>query len=448
MTDVIQADDLARLMENVRLPMGAECEFVRVETERRSVGWAAGAADMQGVSKSSACAVRVIVEGGQGLVKESELTLENTGALVERALVIARNTPRDPNRFLSAPVAYSGAVPENDADVLTRPVSAMLEDLKTLEEKALKTSSKIKKVVRLHISEERERKTIVNNHGMLLSAASTGTGFLVELLAEDGGQTEVAWDGVGRRFGADIDMKGVVMEAAETAVRSLGGTLMPSGLYTVLLHPRVGTQLLSLLAQALSAEAVQAGRSFLKDWLGKKVGSSEITVLDDPRLARGAASVLFDDEGTPSQPLPMIDKGVLNNYLFDSRTAKKQGVASNGRGFRSSLAAAPSPHPTNMFVAPGRCSLAELLASEKKVFLLHDIMGLHMAEPVTGEFSLGAAGFLYEDGRFSKPVRGMTMAGTVSGLLENVAAVGNEIHWVSSMGAPYILANNITLSGN
>jgi PmbA protein len=75
-------------------------------------------------------------------------------------------------------------------------------------------------------------------------------------------------------------------------------------------------------------------------------------------------------------------------------------------------------------------------------------MGLHMAEPVTGEFSLGAAGFLYENGRLAQPVRGMTMAGTVGGLLENATAAGNEIHWASSMGAPYVLVKNITLSGN
>jgi PmbA protein len=306
----------------------------------------------------------------------------------------------------------------------------------------------LKKVVRLHVSEEREHKTIVTNRGVSLSAESTGTGFLVELLAEEDGQTEVAWDGVGRRFGGDIPFEKVVLDAAQTAVQSLGGKPLPSGLYTVLLHPRVGTQLLSLLAQALSAEAVQTNRSFLRNRLGEKVGSSDITVLDDPGLPRGAASVLFDDEGAPSQKLAMIEKGVLKNTFFDLRTAKKQGAAPNGRGFRASLAAAPAPHPTNLYIASGPHSLDHLLSSEKKVFLLHDIMGLHMAEPVTGEFSLGAAGFLYENGRLARPVRGMTMAGTVGGLLENATAAGNEIHWASSMGAPYVLVKNITLSGN
>jgi PmbA protein len=448
MTAPTSTDDLRRLMESLRLPAGVECEFVRVESERRSMGWAAGAADSETMSKSAGCAVRVIENGGQGLVKETELTDENARALVDRALLIARNTPRDPNRFLNSPSAHDGPTPENDGAVFTRPVEAVLAELRALEKKALATSPKLKKVVRLHVSEEREHKTIVTNRGVSLSAESTGTGFLVELLAEEDGQTEVAWDGVGRRFGGDIPFEKVVLDAAQTAVQSLGGKPLPSGLYTVLLHPRVGTQLLSLLAQALSAEAVQTNRSFLRNRLGEKVGSSDITVLDDPGLPRGAASVLFDDEGAPSQKLAMIEKGVLKNTFFDLRTAKKQGAAPNGRGFRASLAAAPAPHPTNLYIASGPHSLDHLLSSEKKVFLLHDIMGLHMAEPVTGEFSLGAAGFLYENGRLAQPVRGMTMAGTVGGLLENATAAGNEIHWASSMGAPYVLVKNITLSGN
>jgi PmbA protein len=144
----------------------------------------------------------------------------------------------------------------------------------------------------------------------------------------------------------------------------------------------------------------------------------------------------------------MIERGVLQNYFFDLRTGKRGGCLSNGRGFRPSLTAAPSPHATNLFISPGTHALNALLDGEKKVFLLHDIMGLHMAEPVTGEFSLGVSGFLYENGAFSRAVRGMTMAGTVGGLLESVAAVGDEIHWTSSFGAPYVLANGITLSGN
>jgi PmbA protein len=270
----------------------------------------------------------------------------------------------------------------------------------------------------------------------------------VEVLAEEGGVTEVAWDGVARRFGADIDSRALVEQAVDTAVASLGGKPMSTGLYTVLIHPRVGTQLLSLLAQALSAEAVQNGRSFLKDRLGERVASPCVTLVDDSRRERGLSSLAYDDEGTAALPMNMIENGTLKNYFYDIRTAHRAGIKSNGRGFRSSPASAPSPQPTNFSIAAGTSTLAELTSAEKTVFLLHDIMGLHMAEPVTGEFSLGAAGFLYTNGKFARPVRGMTMAGTVGGLLQSIVAVGNDVHWASSFGAPYLLANGITLSGN
>ncbi len=441
-------DELSRLMEKLRLPPGVQCEFVSAETEQRSVGWAAGAPDNQSVSRSNAAAVRVIDNGGQGLVKGTEITAENAQEMTDRALLIARSTPKDPHRGLGQPAPLLGTPPENDEHVFERPATAILEELKELEERALKTSPRLKKVVRLLLAEERERKTIVTNQGVSLQMFSTGTSFLVELLAEEAGETEVAWDGIGRRFGSDINKEKVALESAEVAVSSLGGKALDSGLYTVLLHPRVGTQLLSLLSQALSAEAVQNGRSFLRGQLEKSVAASGLSVLDDPGLIRGAASVLCDDEGTPANLLTLIDKGTLRNYFYDLRTGRRGDRASNGRGFRSALSAAPAPHATNLYIAPGKASFSDLAGAEKKVFLLHDIMGLHMAEPVTGEFSLGAAGFLYKGGKFSHAVRGMTMAGTVGGLLKNVAAVGNEVHWTSSLGAPYMLVNGITLSGN
>ncbi len=438
---------LSQLLATLRLPPHVECELVKIETQRRSMAWAAGAADGQGLSRSTGCAVRVIADGGQGLVKDTHLNEGNIGPLFERALLIARNMPKDPHRFLAKPATMTGNPPDNDSHMFKEPMSSVLDELKALEARALKTSSKLKKVVRLHLEEECEEKVIANSHGVSLTVLSTNTSFIVEALAEENGQTEVAWDALSRRFGADIKKEEMVDEVAKIAVMALGGKPLPSGAYSVLLHPRVATQLLSLLAQAFSAEAVQTGRSFLKDQLGKKVGSSEVNLMDDPHLARGTASVLFDDEAVASEPLAMIEGGVLKNYFFDLRTGQRAGCASNGRGFRAGLAAAPSPHATNLFIMPGKKSLKDLLGAEKKVFLLHDIMGLHMAEPVTGEFSLGASGFLYENGRFAGPVRGMTMAGSVGGLLNGVAAVGNEIHWTSAFGAPYILAHGITLSG-
>jgi PmbA protein len=95
----------------------------------------------------------------------------------------------------------------------------------------------------------------------------------------------------------------------------------------------------------------------------------------------------------------------------------------------------------------GEASIDDLLVSDKRVFLLQDVMGLHMADPITGEFSLGASGVLYENGKPSKPVRGVTIAGTVSLMLKGVAAVANDFRWRGSTGAPSFLLPSVTIGG-
>ena len=86
--------------------------------------------------------------------------------------------------------------------------------------------------------------------------------------------------------------------------------------------------------------------------------------------------------------------------------------------------------------------------SAPKVILLREVMGLHMADPITGEFSLGGSGYLYENGRFASAVRGVTIAGSVESLLNGVAAVGNDLTWYGAMGAPSLLVTGLTVAGS
>jgi PmbA protein len=277
---------------------------------------------------------------------------------------------------------------------------------------------------------------------------STGTGFLVEALAEDAGETQVAWAWTSRRFGRDVDSVSLADEVAESAVRALGAKPLPSGPYTVLIQPRVGVQLMSLLIQALSAEAVQLNRSFLNGEMNKKVVSDKLTFTDDPLRADGVNSTALDDEGVVCRPRAMIDRGVLSSYFYDLRAARRAGVEPTGHGFRPGPASQPGPHATNFYLAPGSVAVDEMIKADKQVFVLHDVMGLHMADPITGEFSLGASGFLYKNGVAAGSVRGVTIAGTVRGLLSNVQAVGSDLTWVGSLGTPSLLVGGVTISGS
>jgi PmbA protein len=143
----------------------------------------------------------------------------------------------------------------------------------------------------------------------------------------------------------------------------------------------------------------------------------------------------------------LIKEGVLKDYLYDLRTSSKEGKESNGHGFRASLGAQPQPHPTNFYLKPGTETEEALLNSHPKVFYLWDVMGLHMADPITGDFSFGASGLMFERGQLTQAVRGVTIAGRLIEVLKNVVAVGKELVWYEARGTPNFLVSKLTVAG-
>ncbi len=435
-------------LESTKLPSTVQCEVCYQGTESRSIAWADGSPNLQQTSTSEGVCVRVLENHRHGMVTTRSMDQSRFEKLAGDALNIARATQPDPDRSFARPSAVYPSALKNDESLFSKPLDRHLSLLSDLEKRILRVDGRVKKVVKLAFTEVRSIKALVNSHGTNLGDESSASGFSVEVLAEDGGQTEVAWDFQSRRFSNDWNLEPIAEAAARHAAGSLGGKPLPSGKYAVVVSPRVGTQLLDLAADALSADAVQNGRSFFRGRLNKRVAAPSVTLIDDPLTPEGVASAPFDGEGTPHQRLTMVSAGTLENYFYDLRSAAKDGRASNGHGMKESLGALPRPGSTNFYMAPGASKASDMLASAVKVFLLKDVMGLHMADPITGEFSLGASGELYENGKFSRPVRGVTIASNIAAMLEGVSAVADDLTWYGSTGAPSFLLPQITIAGN
>jgi PmbA protein len=438
---------LQDLLKVTSLPPGVDCEILFQGREVRSVGWSEGQPDLQDFSSEVEFAVRVLKDGGQGLVKSNHLDQGHFEVLLNEALDVAHITPKDSHRKWAGPADKYPPQVATDPDLFLRDIDFALGELRHTEDIILKIDPRIKKVVKLRFSEEMESRVLVNSLGLALSKKLSSSLFMAEVLAEERGETEVAWDGREFRFGRDLKIEDISRDVATRVVRSLGGKPIASGTYCVVFHPRVGTQILSLLANALSAESVYLGRSFFKGKMGGEVASQKINVVDDPLLPGGLASASFDDEGTPHQKLSLIEKGGLKDFFYDLRSAKRDGCSSNGHGIRSGLSSPPSPHPTNFFIESGDKTPIDLLNATSQVFMVREVMGLHMADPVSGEFSLGASGDLYKQGEFVRPVRGVTIAGRLDTLLKNIAEVGNDLTWYGSVGSPSFLVPELTIAG-
>jgi PmbA protein len=275
---------------------------------------------------------------------------------------------------------------------------------------------------------------------------------MVEVLAERDGATTSAYGLDMGRVGTALDVDAAAGEAVERARLILGGRKPASAAMTVVLDRYATASFLGVLAGALTADAVQKGRSLFAGRVGEQVGPAHLTLLDDGRLPGAPATAPWDGEGVPTQRTPLISNGVLNGWLHNVYTATKDGAPPTGNASRAGFKAAPGISPTNLFLEPGAEDRDALLRRAGTGFYCQQVLGVHSgANPISGEFSVGAAGVMIRDGAFAEPVREATIAGTIPEMLANIVAVGSDLRFLpfgGGMGGVTLLIDGMTLGGD
>jgi PmbA protein len=161
----------------------------------------------------------------------------------------------------------------------------------------------------------------------------------------------------------------------------------------------------------------------------------------------GIGSAPFDGEGVPTSRTVLIDKGVLKQYLYNTYTAAKDGVSSTGNGVRSSFKGTPEVGVTNFFIEAGHTPAEEIIKGVANGLYVTEVMGMHTANPISGDFSVGVSGLLIEDGEVTRPVRGIAMGGNIMELFNRIDVVGNDLQFFGSKGSPTIRIAEMTISG-
>ena len=164
-------------------------------------------------------------------------------------------------------------------------------------------------------------------------------------------------------------------------------------------------------------------------------------------LAGGLASAPFDGEGVATARTVLIERGVLRGFVHNVYTARKGGTKSTGNGIRASFKSTPEVGMTNFYLAPGSKRREELIADVEDGFYVTEVMGLHTANPVSGDFSVGAAGLWTSKGEMAGPVRGVAIAGNLKDLLARVDGVADDLRWFGGKGAPTVRIRDIAVSG-
>jgi len=290
---------------------------------------------------------------------------------------------------------------------------------------------------------------LANSHGFIGSYSNSSYSLSVSPIALDsqtGGMQRDYWYSVKRKFHQLDSPEHVGQEAARRTVRRLGSKQISTQEIPVVFDPETAQGLLGHIASAVSGYALYKGASFLLGQLGQSIASEVVTVVDDGRLPGGLGSRPFDGEGLPTRKTLVIDKGVLTNYLLDTYSGRKLGMASTGNASRS-IGENPTVGTTNMFLSPGPYSPEEILRSMKRGLLVTDLIGFGV-NLVSGDYSRGAVGFWVENGEIAYPVEEVTIAGNLKQMLTGIEMVGNDLEFRGRTASPTIKIGRMMVAGH
>ncbi len=392
--------------------------------------------------------LRVFCGNQMGFAYTTEFSTEGVSDTVRRAVANARQTEQDEYlRLPDVPGSYPD-VDTLDPDLLGRSVEEKIDLARRMEQAARAFDPCIEVIESSTYQDGVVEVAIANSKGLAFGYHGGACGVYTALTAGSDGESQTGFALDFRLKFAELDPEEVGRQAAYRAVRMLGARQHGSQETSLILEPYVVVSLLGVLAPALTGEAVQKGRSLFAGRVGDTVASDLVTIVDDGTLPGGINSGPCDGEGVPTSRTVLIENGVLNGFLHNTYTAAKDGTVSTGNGVRGSFKGAPEVGTTNFFLAPGQAEPEHLLDELDFGLLVTEVMGMHTANPISGDFSVGASGLWIEKGRISYPVRGMAIAGNITDLLKKIDAVGRDLQFFGGKGAPTVRVRQMMVSGS
>jgi PmbA protein len=282
--------------------------------------------------------------------------------------------------------------------------------------------------------------TLANSKGVRYTNQHTGVSLSLE--AVHGHSTGYEFDH--SCFFDKVDPVFVGERATFFATESDNGKDIATGEYDILLSPLAYGELLgNVFVPALSGRNVHAGRSRLAQSLGKIVTDPQITMYDDPLLEKANGSVRWDAEGTPTRRVDFIREGILETFAYDLKTAYRFGKSSTASAKRGGLGGLPSIGHHNFVVDGKRNEVAD-----ERVVYVHNVVGAHTANPMSGEFSVELSNaFWMEGGEFDIPIRSAMLSGNVFDLHHSISGLSKESRAIGSMILPSVKINKQHLIG-
>ena len=305
---------------------------------------------------------------------------------------------------------------------------------------------------------------IANSEGIYAQDRQVRTRIAINAVADKGDGAQTGSCAPGRRMGLEmfdiIDPKNVGIHAAKQAVTMAGAGYCPAGVMPVAIDNGFGGVIFhEACGHSLEASSVAYGRSQFVGKLGQKIANEKVTAIDDGTIVNAWGSINVDDEGTPAQKNVLIENGVLKSYMIDKMGGRRMGMASTGNARRQSYAYTPTSRMTNTYIAAGEDKNEDIIASIEYGLYAKE-MGGGSVNPVTGEFNFSVnEGYMVRNGKICEPVRGASLVGKGSEVIQNIDMVGTDLDMGQGMcgsssgsvptnvGQPLIRVSTITVGG-
>ena len=389
--------------------------------------------------------LRVFRGRRQAIVSSTDTSAAALAELVERALAMAAAVPEDPHCGLAEAGQITADIIDLDLCDEAEPAPEALVERATEAEDAARAVAGVTNSEGAEASWSRTDVALAASNGFAGGYSVSQHSVSASVIAGQGTAMERDYDYAVARYGADLAAAADIGRGAGLrAVRRLNPQKAPSAQLPVVYDWRVSRGLLSHLAGAIGGPAVARGTSFLKDRLGELVFAPGVGVIDEPHRVRGLRSKAFDGEGVATARRDIVADGVLQTWLLDLRSARQLGLETTGHAARGT-SSPPSPSPTNLSLAAGERTPDELIGEIEQGLFVGELMGMGI-NPVTGDYSRGAAGFWIENGKLAHPVSEVTVAGNLVDMFARLTPA-NDLVMRYGIDAPTVRIDGMTIAG-
>jgi PmbA protein len=374
----------------------------------------------------------------RGHASTSDLTDKALGEAIQHACAIAQFTGEDPYAGLADRQRMATAFPALDLDhPWALSVDAAVELAREAEGCALAFDPRISNSEGAGVDTRRGISVYANSHGFIGHQQGTQHSLSCAVIAGSGdGMQRDYWYTASRHAGELEAAAQVGRKAAERSLRRLQPRSLDTRRAPVLFVPELARGLFGSFIGAISGSALYRKASFLLDQVGQAVFAPHINIRQRPHLLRAMGSTAYDLEGVATVDRDLVVDGVLQGYVLGSYSARRLGLETTGN----------AGGVFNLLIEPGSLDYDSLLREMGTGLVVTEMMGQGV-NPVTGDYSRGAAGFWVENGAIAYPVAEITIAGNLRDMFKGIRAVGNDVDARGNIRCGSVLVDSMMIAG-